>query len=151
MGFPGEELLVFNFCPRKGLFSATGVRRTSSQGAAPALAAKTAEAMRTATGQWRPCADVKRSPRQGEALAVEAKARYVMKVHHVLGNPEEETQEVPSDSEEETLEGPSDREDEAQGTPSNSEEETKKYSRACRRADGFGRVGRTRASEAHHQ
>ena len=26
--FPGEESLVFNFCPRKGLFSVTGVRRT---------------------------------------------------------------------------------------------------------------------------
>ena len=30
LGFPGEESLVFNFCPRKGLFSATGVRRTPS-------------------------------------------------------------------------------------------------------------------------
>ena len=26
LGFQGEESLVFNFCPRKGLFSATGVR-----------------------------------------------------------------------------------------------------------------------------
>ena len=26
--FPGEESLVFNFCPRKGLFSVTGVRWT---------------------------------------------------------------------------------------------------------------------------
>ena len=48
LGFPGEESLVFNFCPRKRLFAATGVRRTPSQGAAMA---KTAEAMRTATGQ----------------------------------------------------------------------------------------------------
>ena len=39
LGFPGEESLVFNFCFRKGLFSATGVRRTPSQGAALALAA----------------------------------------------------------------------------------------------------------------
>ena len=51
MGLPGEDSLDFNFCPRKGLFSATGARRTPSQGAALALTAKTAEAMRTATGQ----------------------------------------------------------------------------------------------------
>ena len=31
LGFPGDESLVFNFCPRKGLFSATGVRRIPSQ------------------------------------------------------------------------------------------------------------------------
>ena len=43
--FPAEESLVFNFYPRKGLFSAT-VRRTPSQGAALALAAKTAKAIR---------------------------------------------------------------------------------------------------------
>ena len=36
---------MFNFCPRKGLFSATGVRRTPGQGAVLALAATTAEAM----------------------------------------------------------------------------------------------------------
>ena len=35
---PGEESLVFNLCPRKELFYATGVRRTPSHG--PALAAK---------------------------------------------------------------------------------------------------------------
>ena len=45
LGFPGEESLVFNFCLRKGLFSATGVRRTSSQVAALGSAAKTAETM----------------------------------------------------------------------------------------------------------
>ena len=55
-----------------------------------ALAAKTAEVMRTATGQWGPCVDVRRSPRQGVAPAVAAKARYVMKVHHILVDPEEE-------------------------------------------------------------
>ena len=27
LGFPGEESLVFKFCPRRGLFSATGARR----------------------------------------------------------------------------------------------------------------------------
>ena len=52
LGFPGEESLVFNFCPRNGLFSAAGVRRTPSQEAALGLAAKTAEAMKIeATGQ----------------------------------------------------------------------------------------------------
>ena len=45
-GFSGKELLAFNFCPRKRLFYATGVRRTTSQGVALALVAKTAEAMR---------------------------------------------------------------------------------------------------------
>ena len=59
LAFLGEESLVFNFCPRKGLFSVTGVRRTPSQGAALGLAAKTAEGTRTeATDQWGPCADV---------------------------------------------------------------------------------------------
>ena len=38
--FPGEQSLVFNFCPRKGLISATGVRRIPSHEAALALAAK---------------------------------------------------------------------------------------------------------------
>ena len=32
LGFLGEETLVSNFCPRKGLFFATGVRRTPSKG-----------------------------------------------------------------------------------------------------------------------
>ena len=49
LGFLGEEPLVFNFCPRKGLFPATGVRRTPSRGAALALAAKTAEVIRVET------------------------------------------------------------------------------------------------------
>ena len=31
LGFPGEESLVFKFCPRKGLFSATGARRIPRQ------------------------------------------------------------------------------------------------------------------------
>ena len=129
LGFPGERSLAFNFCPRKRLFSATGVRRTpsqeaalalaaktaeaiivemtgqwephvdgrrsSSQGAALALAAKTAETTRTAAGQRRPCAHVKRSPRKGATLEVAAKAHFVMKVHHVLADPEENTREAP--------------------------------------------------------
>ena len=43
-----------------------------------------------ATGQWGPCADVRRSPRQGAALAVAAKAHYMMEVHRVLEHPSEE-------------------------------------------------------------
>ena len=31
LGFPGEESLVFKFCPRRGLFSATGARRILRQ------------------------------------------------------------------------------------------------------------------------
>ena len=31
LGFPGEESLVFKFCPRKGLFSATGAGRIPRQ------------------------------------------------------------------------------------------------------------------------
>ena len=55
LGFPGEESRVSNFCPRKGLFSGTGVRRTPSQETALGLAAKTAEAMRIgAPGRWGP-------------------------------------------------------------------------------------------------
>ena len=51
----GEDSLVFNFCPHKGSFSATVARRTPSQGAALALTAKTAEAIRVEkTGQWGP-------------------------------------------------------------------------------------------------
>ena len=34
LGFPGEESLVFKFCPRKGLFPATGARRIPRQEAA---------------------------------------------------------------------------------------------------------------------
>ena len=48
-GFPGEESLVFNFYPRKGLFSAKGESRTTSQGTALALEAKTAEAIKVET------------------------------------------------------------------------------------------------------
>ena len=50
--FPWNKSLVFKFCPHKGLFSATDVRRTPSQGAALGLVARTAEAMRIeATGR----------------------------------------------------------------------------------------------------
>ena len=49
LGFPGEESLVFNLYHHKGLLSASSVTRTLSQGAALALAAKTAEAIRAKT------------------------------------------------------------------------------------------------------
>ena len=86
-----SKSLVFNFCPCKGLFSATGVRRTPSQGAALELAEKTSEATRIgATGQWGSCADVRRSPRQGAALVVAVKAHDMVEVHGVLAHPSEE-------------------------------------------------------------
>ena len=62
LGFLGKESLVVKSSPRKELFSGIGVRRTPSQGASLALAAKTADAVRIeATGQKGPCADVRRS------------------------------------------------------------------------------------------
>ena len=83
-------MLVFKFCNRKELFSATGVIRTPSQGAALGLAAKTAEVTRIeATGQWGPCADVRWSPRQGAALAVAVKVHDMVEVHRVLAHPNE--------------------------------------------------------------
>ena len=87
LGFPGEESLFFNFCPHKGLFSTTGVRQTSSQGAALGLVLKTAEAMRIeATDQWGPCTDERRSLRRGAAPAVAAKAHDMVEVHRVRAN-----------------------------------------------------------------
>ena len=78
--FPGERSLAFNFCPRKRLFSATGVRRTPSQEAALALAAKTAEAIIVEmTGQWEPRVDGRRSSSQGAALALAAKTAGAMR------------------------------------------------------------------------
>ena len=45
LGFPGKESLIFSFCPRNGLFSATGVRRISGQGAALVVASKVRDIM----------------------------------------------------------------------------------------------------------
>ena len=98
------------------------MQRRSSQGAALALAAKTAEGMKTATGQWGSCANVRRSPWQGAALAVAAKAHYVVYVHHVLVDPEEEIREGPPDLEAKTWEGPL---EETQEMPLDHEEETR--------------------------
>ena len=43
-----------------------------------------------ATGQRRPCADVRPSPRQGLVLAVAAKAHDIVELHCVLVHPSEE-------------------------------------------------------------
>ena len=80
LGFPGEESLVFNFCPRKGLVSATDVKRTPSQGVVLALASKTAEAVTVeTTGQSGPCAGVRWSSSQGVAMALAAKTAEAMR------------------------------------------------------------------------
>ena len=75
MGFPGEESLVFDFCLRKELFSATGMRRISVQ--VVALEATTAEAESTRTGA-------------GAELVVTTKTRNMMGVHGILTHPSED-------------------------------------------------------------
>ena len=73
LGFPGEESLVFKFCPRKGLFSATGARRIPRQEVA--LGANFTEngLVRIASGT---------------ALAMRAGAsRDVIEVHRMLVHP----------------------------------------------------------------
>ena len=98
------------------------------------LAAKAAEGMKTATRQWGPCAIVTRSPRQGAARAVVAKAHFVKKVHHVLADPDEKTREV--DPEEETRKVPLDPEEKTWEVPLDPEEETRPQ-----RGDTGGAVG----------
>ena len=67
------------------------VATTPSQGAALGWASKTAEATRIdVTGQWGPCVDVRRSLRQGAALAVAVKAHDMAEVHRVPAHPSEE-------------------------------------------------------------
>ena len=76
LGFPGEESLVFKFCPRKGLFSATGAKRIPKQ--EMALGANLTEngLVRIASGT---------------ALAMRAGAsRDVMEVHRMLAHPSED-------------------------------------------------------------
>ena len=91
MRFSGEKSLVFNLFLREGLISATGVRQTPSQWETLGLAAETAEATRIETaGQWEPSADTRRSPMQGAALVVAAKAHDMVEVHRVLEHPSEE-------------------------------------------------------------
>ena len=76
LGFPGEESFVFKFCPRKGLFSATGARRIPRQEVV--LGANLTEngLVRIASGT---------------ALAMRAGvSRDVMKVHRMLAHPSED-------------------------------------------------------------
>ena len=76
LGFPWEESVVFKFCPRKGLFSATGARRIPRQEAA--LGANLTEngLVRIASGT---------------ALAMRAGvSREVMEVHRMLARPSED-------------------------------------------------------------
>ena len=73
-GFPGKELLVFNFCSRKESFSATGVRWIPN--GVVDLGKCIAEAGSARTGA-------------GAALVVAAKAGSIMEVHCLLGHPSE--------------------------------------------------------------
>ena len=76
LGFPGEESLVFKFCPRKGLFSATGTRRIPRQEVA-------LRANLTENGLVRIAS--------GPALAMRAGvSRDVMEVHRMLAHPSED-------------------------------------------------------------
>ena len=75
LGFPGEESLVFKFCPRKGLFSATGAGRVPRQEVS--LGANLTEngLVRIASGT---------------ALVMRAGvSRNVMEVHRILAHPSE--------------------------------------------------------------
>ena len=75
-GFPGEESLVFKFCPRKGLFSATGARRIPRQEVA------LREFFLTENGLVRIAS--------GTALAMRAGVfRDAMEGHHMLAHPSE--------------------------------------------------------------
>ena len=73
LGFPGEESLVFKFCPRRGLFLATGARRIPRQEVA-------LEENLTENGLAKIAS--------GTALAMRAGAsRDVMEVHRMLAHP----------------------------------------------------------------
>ena len=74
LGFPGEESLVFKFCPRRGLFSATGARRISRQEAALEANLTENELVKIASGA---------------ALRASA-SRDVMEVHRMLAHPSED-------------------------------------------------------------
>ena len=76
LGFPGEESLVFKFCPRKGLVSATGTRRIPRQEVALGK-------ILTENGLVRITS--------GPALAMRAGVpRGVMEVHRMLAHPSED-------------------------------------------------------------
>ena len=73
LGFPGEESLVFKFCPRQGLFSATGARRIPRQEVALKENLTENGLVKIASGT---------------ALAMRAGAfRDVMKIHRMLAHP----------------------------------------------------------------
>ena len=73
LGFPGEESLVFKFCPRRGLFSATAARRIPRQEVA----------LEEANGLVKIAS--------GTALGMRAGAsRDVMEVHRMLAHPSED-------------------------------------------------------------
>ena len=74
LGFPREESLVFKFCPRRGLFSATGARRIPRQEAA-------LEASLTKNGLVKIAL--------GAALRASA-SRDIMEVHRMLAHPSED-------------------------------------------------------------
>ena len=83
LGFPGEDSLVFKFCPRKELFSATGTRRIPRQEVA-------LEANLTENGLVRIAS--------GTALAMRAGAsRDVMEVHRMLAHPSEDITRKPAE------------------------------------------------------
>ena len=72
-GFPGEESLVFEYCLRKGLFSATGARRIPGQEVALGENLMENRLVRIASGT---------------ALAMRAGvSREVMEVHRMLAHP----------------------------------------------------------------
>ena len=76
LGFPGEESLVFKFCPRRGLFSASGARRIPRQEVA--LGANLTENGLVRIGP-------------GTALVMGAGAfRDVMEVHRMLAHPSQD-------------------------------------------------------------
>ena len=77
LGFPGEESLVLKFCPRRGLFSATGARRIPRQEVA-------LEANLTENGLVKITS--------GTALGMRAgTSRDVMEVRRMLAHPSEDT------------------------------------------------------------
>ena len=73
LGLPGEESLVFKFCPRRGLFSVTGARRIAKQ-------ETFLEANLTGNG----------SVKIASGAALRAAASHdVMEVHHMFAHPSE--------------------------------------------------------------
>ena len=76
LGFPGEESLVFKFCPRRGLFSATGARRIPRQEV-------TLEANLTENGLVKIASGTALTMREGAS-------RDIVEVHRMLAHPSED-------------------------------------------------------------